>query len=180
VGDQHRSGEPFQIYIVHKENDPTRTASDHWWKHQSNVHGVVMSVYDIPKDTICMYPRTLEKVVAHFIPGIVIAESDFEAAAHCRIGCGEHRDAVQYLGNDKRIFLQALALAIRKLFENFRSAKSRQEARYAGWSWNVVAAALAECDEAPGHSVTNEAEASRLGVSCSPRGIKRRRQWLTE
>ena len=36
---------------------------------------------EVPKDTIGAYPRTLGTVVEHFIPGLIIAESNFSAAA---------------------------------------------------------------------------------------------------
>ena len=133
VRTQRNVDEALQTYIIHSKKDSSDTETDRWWTYQSNVHGVVVAASDIPKGTISAYPRTLQTVVEHFIPGFIVAESDFEAA--------DHIDVMQFLGRDKKIFLQALRIGVHYLLEHFRSAKKRQETRYAGCSYGLVATA---------------------------------------
>ena len=89
------AGVAFQTYVIRNQDDYGRTESDRWWALQSNVHGVVIAANDVPKGTIHEYPRTLGTVIEHFIPGLIVAESDFESA--------EHIDIMQFLGKYKRI-----------------------------------------------------------------------------
>ena len=138
VRTQRNVDEAFQTYIIHSKKDSTETDTDRWWTYQSNVHGVVVAVNEVPKGTIGAYPRTLGTVVEHFIPGLIVAQSDFEES--------DHIDIMQFLGSDKKIFLQALRIGFHYLRKNFRSAKKRQENRYAGCSYHLVATALAQCE----------------------------------
>ena len=140
----------FQTYVIHNTKDSRRTESDCWWKYQSNVHGVVIAAIDVPKGTVHSYPQTvvwsmgekepyMHTVIEHFIPGLLVAESDFKKA--------ERIDIMHYLGRDKKIFFQALQIGVRHLRKHFSSSKQRTELRYAGRSYDLVAAAFAQCDE---------------------------------
>ena len=139
VRTQRNVDEAFQTYIIHSKKDSSETDTDRWWTQQSNVHGVVVTVNEVPKGTIGAYPRTLGTVVEHFIPGLRVAQSDFEAS--------DPIDIMQFLGSDKKIFFQALRIGVYYLRTKFSSAKKRQESRYAGCSYRIVATALAQCED---------------------------------
>ena len=129
----------LQAYVIHKDYDCSRSVPASWWKHQSNVHGVVMVPMDVPKATIHEYPRTVETIVEHFVPGIIVTESDFEAA--------EHIDIIQFLGKDKKIFLAALETGVSALLKHFRSSHQRKERKYVFHSPGIVTKAVAHCDD---------------------------------
>ena len=84
--------EAFQTYLIHSTTCSHHQSSKDWWKHQSNVHGVVIAVNDVPKDSIGSYPRSLGKVVEQFIPGLLIAEGDFGSSS-------EQRNILDFSGN---------------------------------------------------------------------------------
>ena len=139
VRTQRNVEEAFQTYIIHSKKDISETDTDRWWTYQSNVHGVVIAVNEVPKGTIGAYPRTHGTIVEHFIPGLIVTRSDFEVS--------DHIDILQFLGSDKKIFLQALRIGVYYLRTKFSSAKKRQESRYAGCSYRIVATALAQCED---------------------------------
>ena len=72
--------QPFQTYLIHSQNNNRGTGEDRWWAYQSNVLGVVIAENSLSEDVICSYPRALGEIVEHFIPDVVIAETDFETA----------------------------------------------------------------------------------------------------
>ena len=159
-------GVVFQTYVIHNKNDYGRTESDRWWKCQSNVHGVVIAAKCVAKDSMRKYPRTLGPVIEHFIPGLLIAESDFETAAHI--------DIMKFLPREKKkLLFQALEIGIQSLRQYFRSSKQRQDLRYAGRSYGIVATALQLCDEVTADSEDIEADSHILRVLQVTRAFKR-------
>ena len=145
------AGVVLQTYVIHNKYDYRRPESPYWWKHQSNVHGVVIAANDVPKSSIHEYPRTLETVIEYFIPGLIVTERNFETAKHI--------DIMQFLGKDKRLFFQALKTGFRCLLQHFRSSKQRTEARWSGRSYGLVATALDQCNEIAEVSEEDEADA---------------------
>ena len=132
--------EAFQTYLIHSTTCSHHQSSEYWWKHQSNVHGVVIAVTDVPKDSISSYPRTLDKVVAQFIPGLLIAEGDFGSDS-------EKQNILSFSGNGREIFFKALHIGLYFLLKNFHAMRQRQEARYAGRSCERICEALAQCND---------------------------------
>ena len=140
VRTQRNIEEAFQTYVIHSTTCSHHESSEYWWKHQSNVHGVVIAVNDVPKDSIGSYPRTLGKVVEQFIPGLLIAEGDFGPSS-------EQRNILSFSGNGREIFFRALHIGLYFLLKNFHAMRQRQEARYAGRSCERICEALAQCND---------------------------------
>ena len=160
------AGVVFQTYLIHKQDDCGDTVSERWWTYQSNVHGVVIAAKCVAKDSMRKYPRTLGPVIEHFIPGLSIAESDFESGAHINV--------MKFLPRDKKkLLFQALEIGIQSLRQYFRSSKQRQDLRYAGHSYGIVATALQLCDEVTADSEDDEADSHILRVLQVTRAFKR-------
>ena len=140
VGTQSNIEEAFQTYLIHSTTCNHHESSEYWWKHQSNVHGVVIAVTAVPKDSIGSYPRTLGKVVAQFIPGLLIAEGHFGSSS-------EQRNILDFSGNGREIFFKALHIGFYFLLKNFHAMRQKQEARYAGRSCERICEALAQCND---------------------------------
>ena len=132
--------EAFQTYLIHTTTCNHHESPEYWWKHQSNVYGVVIAVTDVPKDSIRNYPRTLDKVVAQFIPGLQLAEGDFGSDS-------EKRNILSFSGNGREIFFKALHIGFYFLLKNFHAMKQKQQARYAGRSCQRIYEALAQCND---------------------------------
>ena len=90
----------------------------------------------------------MHTVIEHFIPGLFVAESDFPKA--------ERIDIMNFLGSYKKIFFRALLIGVRHLRNHFSSSKQRQELRYAGRSYGLVASATEQCDEVAADSDDTE------------------------
>ena len=159
------AGVVLQTYVIHNKYDYRRPESPYWWKHQSNVHGVVIAANDVPKSSIHEYPRTLETVIEYFIPGLIVTEEDFESA--------EHTDILQFLGKDKKILLEALQTGLHTLLNRFRSSQQRVEARYAIRSLGLVTRVLAVCSEIATASEDDEADAGSSRNLSASRARKR-------
>ena len=128
----------LQTYIIRNDPDYSRTDAANWWKFQSNVHGVVMAIMEVPKATIDEYPRTVGPIIEQFIPGITVTEGDFEAA--------EHIDILKFSGKDKKTVLAAVEIGLYALLQHFRFTQQRKEKNYVFKILGIVTKAVAHCN----------------------------------
>ena len=151
--------DPFQTYLIHSQNINSGVKDEKWWAHQSNVHGVVIAANSLSEEAICSYPRALGTIVEHFIPNLVIAETDVETAEYT-----SNKDILSFSGNNQRSFLSALHIALECLREALHSARSRKEASHAGSSLGVVLAALQHCHEEATDTAGEDVDLSMSGT----------------
>ena len=170
VRTQRNIEEAFQTYVIHSTTCSHHESSEYWWEHQSNVHGVVVAVNDIPKDSIGSYPRSLGKVVEQFIPGLLIAEGDFGSSS-------ERRNILGFSGKGREILFKALHIGLYSLLQNFHLMRQRQEARYAGRSCERISEALTQCNNDNTTAEDDEdAEAQLSGFSMISSTSRKRTQ----
>ena len=155
----------LQTYVIHNKAGLQRAESDVWWTYQSNVHGVVTAVNDLPKSSIHAYPKIRGAVIELFIPDILVTAADFEEA--------DYLDITQFLGRSKVILLDALEYGFFCLMEYYRSIQQRQDLRYAGRSYGTISVALMQCREIIEDSDEHEVDENIWQLVNIPNTLKR-------
>ena len=135
--------EPFFAYIVHGtrmgvDDEPD---DDHWYDQQSNTVPIYITEVELTPEESCYYPKLFFPVIEVFIPGLILSKEEFPPSRSNKL------NAIQYTGDQRRLFFENLKTSIEKLHAYVLKQKKRQDAKHFGKSLGQVRAAIQGCGE---------------------------------
>ena len=130
--------EPFFAYIVHGTRKGVCDEPDdnQWWDQQSNTLPIYIAEVELTPEESCYYPKLFFHVIEVFIPGLILSKEEFPPSRSNKL------NAIQYRGDQRRLFLENLKTGIEKLHEYVLRQKRRQDAKHLGKSKGQVKAAI--------------------------------------
>ena len=163
-------GSVIQTYLVHSGKQDSRTDPELFFRHQSNVHGIVVASTVLSEQENEKYVKMVGNVAECFLPDIIIVEDDF---IDVNVKLTKRKlNALSCSSVHKESFFTALEEGLEILREAFnRSHRNKKDAKYFGASQGKVRVALERCGERPEGTSGEQFDLSASGSLQTPQQV---------